>query len=244
MCPPIAFFKYVLGNEWGKSARDRDLKNYIYVVLYEKRGRRPNNLRSATISATGVTARDEFQRHFHGVHLSLAPGSNLIVIKAVVIQKDSFPIPYLHGLHWTTMYDVPKCLEVVSKNGFSVSDSQAWKPTGNKSSDVSSRRTSTRKWKEAEGQGRHDMEIVELPVTNMADVMSVENSFLVMFASSAWVTTIRSIFFEIQSAWGPETFTTWCQLAARHLVVCLSSHVWFRLPLRHTIGGPTPYVQL
>lgn len=73
------------------------------------------------------------------------------------------------------MEDVPRNLRDVSKCGFYVWDSHAMKIIGNKCNGCSPKSTYEQDEKEAERQGGNEMEMVEVPVNDRADKMSVEN---------------------------------------------------------------------
>lgn len=79
-------------------------------------------MQSATISGTGMTDPDEFQRFLRGVNLNSRSGSHLIVINAVVVHQDSFAIPYPYEIPGTSMEKVPKALADVSTYGCDVWD--------------------------------------------------------------------------------------------------------------------------
>lgn len=71
------------------------------------------------------------------------------------------------------MDKVREASEDVFNYGFNVWDLQVMEETGNETYVSSSKRTFEQKLKKAEGQGGDDKEILEVLVTNRADVMSV-----------------------------------------------------------------------
>lgn len=115
MSPSIAFLKSRLGNDLGKFAKDRGLKITPVVVLYEQRDGRSKVVGSATTSIAGVADPYEHQRSFHGVALNRRSVSELIVRNVVIIQKDSFFVPYPNGFHCISMDEVPETLRDSSK---------------------------------------------------------------------------------------------------------------------------------
>lgn len=120
LSPSIECLRSVLGNDFGKYAKDRGLKIDTDVVLHEGLHGRPMVVGSATISGTDVSDPDAFQRRLNSVDLSRGSGSVLIVISAVVIHKESFSILYPYEFHWTSMDEVLETLGAVSKYGFYV----------------------------------------------------------------------------------------------------------------------------
>lgn len=63
---------------------------------------------SATIFGASVADPDEFQRLFHGIDLNRGSGFDLNDMKAVVVNKDSFPMLYPYEFHCMSMEKVPK----------------------------------------------------------------------------------------------------------------------------------------
>lgn len=52
--PSVAIFKSVVGNNFGKSAKDRSWKFDTDVVIYEEQGGKPNLVDSVTVFDSGV----------------------------------------------------------------------------------------------------------------------------------------------------------------------------------------------
>lgn len=129
-----AFLKSVPRKDFGKFAKDRDLKVEITVGHCEGQERFPKFVGSVRISGTDVTVHKASQRFLHGGDLNRWSGFDLFVINTVVIQNDRFSVPYRYELQYTLKNDVPKTLRVVSSCRFFVSDLQAMKATGNKGS--------------------------------------------------------------------------------------------------------------
>lgn len=148
MSPSIEIFKSVLGNDFGKSAKDHGLKVNTNVVLYEELDCGPKIMGSATISDVDVTDPDVLQRLLYGVDLNGGSGYVLIVINTVVIDKDNVPILYPYGFHCTLLYEVRETLGDVSKRGLYYRYSMYMKVEGNKRNCSSSKRTSEQKRKE------------------------------------------------------------------------------------------------
>lgn len=86
MSPSIAFLKSFLSNDFARSARDRGLKIDFDVVLYEVLDCGPSAVDLATISGAGVADPDEYHRRPYGIYLNRRSGSDLRVIKIVVIH--------------------------------------------------------------------------------------------------------------------------------------------------------------
>lgn len=128
-----------------------------------------------------MTDHDEFQLPLHGVDLNGGPGSNLMSVVAAVIHKDSFLIPYPYELRCASRDKVPETLRHLSKYGFYVSDLQAMKMILNEINQSSSKNTFEQGEKEEEGQDGEEMGMVEVPLTDTVDTMSVENGTSVNF---------------------------------------------------------------
>lgn len=94
---------------------------------------------------------DKLHSHLHGVDVNRGSGYEPIVINGVVIEKDSFSVPYPNGFHYMSMDEVPETLRDVSSHGFNVWDSPAMKAIGNKSNDSSSLNTSEKDQTDAGG---------------------------------------------------------------------------------------------
>lgn len=77
------------------------------------------------------------------------------------------------------MDKVLEALADVSRYGFHFWNSQAMKVVDNKSIVSSSKHSSKQDWKEAESTSGDEKGIVEPPVTNTVDAMSVENGVTV-----------------------------------------------------------------
>lgn len=97
---------------------------------------------SATTFGTEVTDPDEFQRLCHSFGRNHRSGSQLIFIKAVVINKDSFRTLYLYESHYTSTDEVRESVREVSNYGFYVWDSKAIKAIGIKSNESLSKKES------------------------------------------------------------------------------------------------------
>lgn len=74
----------------------------------------------------------------------------------MVINKDSFSIPYAYKFYCTSKEEFSETSETVSKYGFDVDDSQAMEAIGNKSNQSPSNRDSDQEGNERETQGRDD----------------------------------------------------------------------------------------
>lgn len=120
MSPTIAFFQSVLGNEFGKSAKDSGLKVYTDVILYKELEGRSKVVGAAIVSGASMTDSDEFQHRLHCFGRNRVLGSDLIVVTAIVIHKDSFPISCPYELNYTTTDEVPELLEDVPEYGYYV----------------------------------------------------------------------------------------------------------------------------
>lgn len=97
---------------------------------------------SATISNVCVPDLDEIQLRLHGVDLNRWSSSDIIVIKAALIHKDRFPIPYSYELRSSSMEEVSETLGYVFKYGIFVWDSRAMKVIEDKNNESSSNNTS------------------------------------------------------------------------------------------------------
>lgn len=86
-----------------------------------------------TIFGAGVTDADDCQRCLHGSDLDFSFRSDLFVMKAVVIQKDSFPVPCSYEFHCASMDGVPETLEDAFNYGLYIRDSQVIGNKTNKS---------------------------------------------------------------------------------------------------------------
>lgn len=56
---------------------------------------------SATVSSGSVTDLTQFKVFHHDLYLSGKAGSGAAFIKAVIVRKDGFSIPYLYAFHCT-----------------------------------------------------------------------------------------------------------------------------------------------
>lgn len=95
----MIILKPVFVNNFDESAKNRGLKIDTKVVLYDGLDGRRKVVGSDTISDAGVTDPNEFKRRLHGVYQNHGSGSDLIVIKAVVIHKDRSLISYPYEFH-------------------------------------------------------------------------------------------------------------------------------------------------
>lgn len=120
MYSSIAFFMSFLDNEFGKSARDRHQKVDSDVVLYREHDGSLKVVGLEKISAAGLNNFDEFRRRPHGADLKREFGSDLFVIKVVLIYNNRFLIPCLCELHCTLMDDVSEILGDVRRCGLNV----------------------------------------------------------------------------------------------------------------------------
>lgn len=116
-------FKSVLGDDSDQAAKDCGLILDTSVTLYKNQGWGRKVLRSAIIPGVGSTDSDEFQCCIHGVNLNCWSASDLIVMKAVVLHRNSFCIPCLYEFGCASMDKVSKPLTDKSKYGFYVWDS-------------------------------------------------------------------------------------------------------------------------
>lgn len=98
-----------------------------------------------------MTVWDRFQRCLHSSNLNGASGTGLTVIRAVVVHKDKFSIPYSYEFHRISMDEVLETLRNMSKYDFFVWAPQAMKADANKSNECSSKYISEQNEKEAEG---------------------------------------------------------------------------------------------
>lgn len=84
------------------------------AALYYEQDDSHEPVDSAKISGAGATSREGSERHGHGVELTLGRGLYLIKVRAVVIQKDYFPLSYHHEFHCTSIDTVPEGLRDLS----------------------------------------------------------------------------------------------------------------------------------
>lgn len=91
-----------------------------HVLLFEKEDCRPKAVDSAKISGARVIELIKFQRRLHGVGLNRWSGSDIIVLKALEIRRNSLSIPYFSELRCTSTDNIPVTLKDVSKYGFYV----------------------------------------------------------------------------------------------------------------------------
>lgn len=125
MSPSLPFFTSVLGNDFGNAAKYHGREFGIEVVLPKHHNSSIKAVDSVRSSGAGVTDTAEIKRRLHGVDLRHESGSDLIAVKAVVIQNDSFPILYPYVFHCTAMNDWLETLGHASNDRFYVQDSQA-----------------------------------------------------------------------------------------------------------------------
>lgn len=94
-------FKPVFDKSFWEFPKGHDLKIDTDVALY---GEQDENLKIVgykTFSSAGVLGIDELQRLLYCVFLNREPGADLVVIRAVVVYKDSFCIRI--SMHFTTL---------------------------------------------------------------------------------------------------------------------------------------------
>lgn len=91
-CSLHSIFMSFLGNYSRNSAKDRGRKIDTDVKRFEEPDVIPKSVSPAIICRAVSTDPDEFQRRFHGIDLTCGSGFDLIVIRAVVIHKDTFLI--------------------------------------------------------------------------------------------------------------------------------------------------------
>lgn len=84
-------FISVLSNDLGKYAKDRVLNFNTSFIFYEVQEVYLKVMESITVSGAGVTDANRFQRRLHGVDQNRQSGSDSIVIRVVVLHRDSFP---------------------------------------------------------------------------------------------------------------------------------------------------------
>lgn len=138
MWPSIVIFKPDFCTDYRKYAKERGLKIDTDVVLYEEQDGRVKVVGSAAAYGVGGTDPDESQRCFHGFDLKRLSSSDLSVLKAAVIHKDSFSIPYIYRFRWISIYEVKETLADVSKFELYVWDLQVMKVIENKSNESAS----------------------------------------------------------------------------------------------------------
>lgn len=148
----IALFKSVFGNDVVKAAKDRGLKTDADVVHSDEQDGRPTSVGSAKVSDPGLTDSDEFQGLLHGSNLIRGFGPELIVRKAEVILKISFPILYRNELHCANMEDFQETLQDLYNYGFYICVSHGMNAIGNKSREYSSKNTSEQGQKEVKAR--------------------------------------------------------------------------------------------
>lgn len=147
----------------------------------------------AKISGTDVTNPDDFQRLLHAVDLNHTSGSDQNVIKAMIIQNDTVSITYPYNFQCTSMDDTRYILQNLSEYCCYIRDSEAIKAIGNKRNEYSSKITSEQDQTEGKRQTADDMEIVDVPMTDRENAMSVENGTAANVASSNLMTSTRAI---------------------------------------------------
>lgn len=103
MSPSKAISSPTLAMKSAKSAKDCVQNSDTDVVHYETKQCNPKFVGSAIIARAGVTNSDQFQRFLHDVNLSSESDLDLIVIRAVIIQKDRFSIPNSYKLYCILM---------------------------------------------------------------------------------------------------------------------------------------------
>lgn len=164
------------GHDLCKSANDYGLNNNTEIVVYKERDDRLRAVISVKVFGECLNNLNGFQLRLYVVDLNHGYAFDLTVIKAVVIQKNSFPIIYLYEFHCTSTDDILETLGDVSKYDHYVWDSQAMDGIGKNSSEFSSEKTSGQDRMKAYGQVADDMVIAEVPVADRMDAGSVENS--------------------------------------------------------------------
>lgn len=118
----------------------RVLKVDAHIVLYEELDVIPKAVGLTTICSASMTIPDGFQRRLYCVHQNCKSVSDLILIIAVVINMDSFPVQCPYEFRCTLMDEVPATLGNVSEYGFYLWKSQAMKVIGTKSNESPSKK--------------------------------------------------------------------------------------------------------
>lgn len=181
MSSSIVFFKSVLSNYFCESAKYRGLKIEYDFVPHEMPAGRPNVMVSVTILCTGVTDPNEFQRLLHGINRKHGSAYDLIAINVVLIQNESLLLSCPYDIYSTSVGKASETLAAVFPYRSFVWESQAMKAIDNKRNECTSKNNSEQDFQEPERQGRDDMEIVEVRVTDEADSMFVESGPVVNF---------------------------------------------------------------
>lgn len=91
-----ALQKRFVSDDPSKSVRDCRFKINSYVVLCEQLHDSPKVPGSAASSCTGVTDSADRQRHYHCVDFNRGSGFDVGIMSAVIVQKDTFLVPYRH----------------------------------------------------------------------------------------------------------------------------------------------------
>lgn len=87
---------------------------------------------SASFFGVSVADRNECQRLLYGFDLNCRSGTELVVLKSVISNMNSFLIPYLSEFHCITLDKVPETLGDVSQYGLYVRYAQAMYEIGKK----------------------------------------------------------------------------------------------------------------
>lgn len=97
--PFIVYFRCLLGDDFGNSWKDRSPNFQMDTLLNDQQDGRHNVFASTTTSSVGVIDSDESQHRFHGIELYRRSCPQVIFIKALILHRDIFPVPYLYELH-------------------------------------------------------------------------------------------------------------------------------------------------
>lgn len=138
VAPAKAFFRSFPVIDMGRSTKDSGLKLGISLVFHEEQYDSPKIVRLVTFSGDNVTNRDEFQRHLHDVGMNSGCKSDIFVINAVMLGKNSLAVLYTHEFQGVSRNKVPGALKGVSTYRFYVGISQALIAIGNRSNECSS----------------------------------------------------------------------------------------------------------
>lgn len=90
----------IVGNDFGKSAKDHGLEIDASVALYGKQDSNVNILSSTISSGAGTTDLSGPRSHLHDVAFNFGSKVNLIVIRAVVYLIDSLLPPHAYKFIW------------------------------------------------------------------------------------------------------------------------------------------------
>lgn len=106
--------------------------------------------------------------------MSSWPWPDEMVIRAVVVYKNSCSLQCDYKFHCALEKDLSECLSYVSTHGFYILGFQAMNAIGSRSVKSSSKKISRKGQTEEEGSGRDDMEITEVLVRDKKKVLSIE----------------------------------------------------------------------